>query len=78
VEEHFKNPNCKQLATLAKLRRYKVSELSFKLALQSLKICYQFELNATNSRDDFFQIITYKQVANRPNRHEPRAVKRRP
>lgn len=62
----------------AQRRGYKVAKLSFKLTLQTLRTFYQSELNSKRCRDSFFQIVAYKQVANRPNRQEPRAVKRRP
>jgi hypothetical protein len=62
----------------AQLSGYRVSELSFKLALQILRTFYQSTWSSSSCRDSLFHIVAYKQVANRPNRHEPRAVKRRP
>ena len=62
----------------AQLLGCRVYELSFKLALQILRTFYQSELNSISCDDSFFHIAAYKKVANRPNRHEPRAVKRRP
>lgn len=64
--------------TNALLQGYRVPKLSFKLALQALRTFYQSELNSTDSSKFFLKVITYKQVSNRPNRSEPRAVKRRP
>lgn len=62
----------------AQLQGLKVPEQSFKLALQALRILYQSGLNLINSCDFLSLVLAYKQVANRPNRQEPRAVKRRP
>ena len=70
----------KMMAQAALLYDKKPRELSFKLALQVIKAfrdrgvwhdieVFYFEL---------FQAIAYKKVGNRPGRHEPRRIKRRP
>lgn len=71
----------KTMAQAAWLNEKVATTLSFKLALQFIKAFQQVGLFNSNSLDDYkylFECITYKKVANRPNRQEPRRVKRRP
>jgi len=56
-----------------------VATLSFKLTLQLLRDFDSFALSLTpQQRDQLAHSIASKTVANRPGRHEPRRVKRRP
>lgn len=57
------------------------SELSFKLALQTIRAFQQRGLLMDNSCETYAKLlkaIAYKKVGNRTGRQEPRAVKRRP
>lgn len=58
-----------------------VTSLSFKLALQLTKAFHQaglFNKDSPEQYDSLLKAIIHKKIANRPGRHEPRCVKRRP
>lgn len=71
----------KIMVQAAILYQKRPTELSFKLALQTIKAFQQRGLFKDNSCEIYEQLlkaIAYKKVGNRNGRHEPRAVKRRP
>lgn len=67
----------KIMAQAAWVHGKNVTSLSFKLALQTIRAFQQAGLNPEQN-EYFLQAIAYKKIANRPGRHEPRCVKRRP
>jgi hypothetical protein len=71
----------KIMAQAAWLHGKKATELSFKLALQTIKAFQQagvFNKGNPDTYTKLFEVIVYKKVGNRPGRQEPRCVKRRP
>ena len=71
----------KIMAQAALIHGKSTKELSFKLALQTIKAFQQKGILDINNQDVFnklLQIITNKKVGHRDGRHEPRNVKRRP
>lgn len=67
----------KIMAQAAWVHGKKATSLSFKLALQTIRAFYHAGLHP-EQHEYLLQAITYKKVANRPGRQEPRCVKRRP
>ena len=71
----------KIMAYAAWLNELPPTTLSFKLALQNIRIFLQAGLLNTGDPivyQHLFKAITYKKIANRPGRKEPRCRKRRP
>lgn len=71
----------KVMAQSAFLHDRPVATLSFKLTLQMIKAFQSAGILNNNNPDAYGQLlnaIAYKKVGNRPGRHEPRSVKRRP
>ncbi len=71
----------KIMAQAAYMHNKNPRELSFKLALQAIESFREANIFSENNIDIYMQllkIIAYKTVGNRPNRSEPRRVKRRP
>jgi hypothetical protein len=70
----------KMMAQAAWLHERPPTTLSFKLALQHMRAFLHAGLLNTNDPNVYqhlFKVITYKKVANRPGREEPRCRKRR-
>ena len=69
----------KIMAQAASAHHKKPRELSFKLAVQITSAFRQFGIYA-EQKDNYMKLlkaIAYKTVGNRPDRHEPKRVKRR-
>lgn len=69
----------KIMAQAAFVHNKSTNELSFKLAMQTIKAFQQKGLlNNEYAYMKLLETIAYKKVGNRKGRHEPRSVKRRP
>jgi Transposase DDE domain len=71
----------KIMAQSAYIHNKNPRELSFKLALRCIESFRESNIFSEKNGEIYMQllkIIAYKKVGNRPNRHEPRRIKRRP